>query len=151
MKNTVWKGLADTVWNEVTPFWPLDAITGSNFDALAEAHSKTWQRFPSESCRKALYAELIREHIQLNDPIFSTYDSLFPAEDFGLTVEEEQALREERKRLNEEYLTSLPALNGRLYSELSSHEKTLAQHYTKMVSFEPIGNDDFRVLVNADK
>ncbi|HDO2702016.1 TPA: hypothetical protein P2339_002493 [Salmonella enterica subsp. enterica serovar Typhimurium] len=151
VKNTVWRGLADMVWNEVTPFWPLDAITGSNFEALAQAHSQTWQRFPSESCRKALHAELIREHIQLNDPMFSTYDSLFPEEDFGLTAEEEQALREERKRLNEEYLTSLPALNGRLYSELSSHEKTLAQHYTKRVSFEPDGNDDFRVLVNADK
>ncbi|EGT4357312.1 hypothetical protein ACN5OL_004213 [Cronobacter sakazakii] len=149
VKNTVWKELADIVWNEVTPCWPLDAITGSNFDALAEAHSKTWQRFPSESCRKALYAELIREHIQLNDPMFSTDDSLFPATDFGMTAEEEQALREERKRLNGEYVASLPALDGRLYSELSSHEKTLTHHYTKRVSFKPDGNGDFLVLVNT--
>lgn len=150
VKNTVWKGLADMVWNEVSPCWPQDAITDSNFDALAEAHSKTWQRFPSESCRKALYAELIREHVQLNDPVFSTDDDLFPAAVFGMTAEEEQALREERKRLNGEYLASLPALNGRLYSALSHHEKTLAQHYTKRVSFEPDGNGDFTVLINAD-
>ncbi|EDQ2876723.1 hypothetical protein AAP54_10225 [Salmonella enterica subsp. enterica] len=151
VKNTVWKGLADMVWNEVTPFWPLDAITGSNFEALAQAHSQTWQRFPSESCRKALHAELIREHIQLSDSMFSTADSLFPMEDFGMSDEEERAAREERKRLNGEYVASLPALDGRLYSELTSHEKTLTHHYTKRVSFEPDGNDDFRVLVNADK
>ncbi|HCW0180239.1 TPA: hypothetical protein OW286_003620 [Citrobacter freundii] len=150
VKNTVWKGLADMVWNEVSPCWPQDAITASNFDALAEAHSKTWQRFPSEFCRKALYAELIREHVQLSDPVFSTDDDLFPAADLGMTAEEEQALREERKRLNEEYLASLPALNGRVYSALSHHEKTLAQHYTKRVSFEPDGNGDFTVLINAD-
>ncbi|EGH3123351.1 hypothetical protein J9R05_004759 [Salmonella enterica] len=151
VKNTVWKGLADMVWNEVTPFWPLDAITGSNFEALAQAHSQTWQRFPSESCRKALHAELIREHIQLSDSMFTTADSLFPMEDFGMSDEEERAAREERKRLNGEYVASLPALDGRLYSELTSHEKTLTHHYTKRVSFEPDGNGDFRVLVNADK
>lgn len=150
VKNTVWKGLADMVWTEVTPCWPLDAITGSNFDALAEAHSKTWQRFPSETCRKALYAELIREHVQLNDPFFSTDDSLFPEDDFCMSAEEEQAAVEERKRKNEEYLASLPALDGRLYSELSYHEKTLTHHYTKRVSFEPDGNGDFTVLINAD-
>lgn len=81
--------------------------------------------------------------------MFSTYDSLFPSNDFGMSAEEERAALEERKRLNEEYLASLPELNGRLYSNLSPHEQTLAQHYTKRVSFEPDGNGDFVVLVNT--
>ncbi|MHC0466962.1 hypothetical protein [Kosakonia cowanii] len=150
VKNTVWKRLADMVWNEITPCWPQDAITPDNFDALAQAHSHTWQNYPSELCRKALYEQLRKMRNELQDPMFSTYDQLFPEDDFGMSAEEEQALREERKRLNGEYIASLPALNGRLYSGLSHHEKTLALHYTKRVSFEPDGNGDFTVLINAD-
>ncbi|WP_426768804.1 hypothetical protein [Erwinia aphidicola] len=149
VKKTVWKGLAEMVWNEVIVCWPQDAIPENNFCELAQVHSPTWQRFPSESCRKALFDELHREHIELHDPMFTTASVLFPATDFSMTAEEEQAAREENKRLSTEYVASLPALDGRLYSALSSHEKALAQHYTKQVGFKPDGNGDFVVKVNA--
>ena len=149
VKNTVWKGLAETVWNEVIACWPQDAIPESDFHALAQAHSQTWQNYPSEPCRKALFAELLREKVELQDSIFTTNSKLFTEADFGMTAEEERVVREERKRLNGEYVASLPALDGRLYSELSSHEKTLTHHYTKRVSFKPDGNGDFVVLVNT--
>lgn len=149
VKNTVWKGLANTVWNEVIACWPQDAIPENDFWELAQAHSQTWQSYPSESCHKALYAELFREHIELNDPMYTTASVLFPATDYNLTAEEKQAAREENKRLSAEFVASLPVLDGRLYSSLSSHEKTLAQHYTKQVRFKPDGNGDFVVLVNA--
>lgn len=150
VKSTVWKGLADNVWNEVTSLWPQNAISAENFDVVAQAHSQTWQNCPSETCRKALYAQLIQMRFELQDPMFTTDSELFPTYDFGMSPEEEQAARDERKRLNAEYIASLPDLNGRLYSSLSSRELTLAHHYTKSVSYEPDGNGDFRVLVNAD-
>ncbi|WP_336709123.1 MULTISPECIES: hypothetical protein [unclassified Cedecea] len=147
VKSTVWKGLAEAVWNEVTAGWPQEAITGENFDALAQTHSQTWQRFPSALCRKALYDELCRENYRLQDTMFTTDDELFPARDLGLSDEEERALEEETEQLDRQYQASLPALNGRLYSDLTAHEKMLAWHYTKRVSFEPAGNGDFLVKV----
>lgn len=146
-KNTVWKGLADTIWKEVIACWPQDAISENDFSQLAQTHSQTWQRFPSESCRKALYDVLYKDHYELHDPMFTTDSVLFPETDFGMTAEEERVVREDRKRLNGEFVASLPSLDGRLYSELSSHEKTLAQHYTKRVSFKPDGNGDFTIRI----
>lgn len=149
VKNTVWTGLAETVWNEVIACWPQDAIPESDFQVLAQTHSPTWQRFPSESCRNALFAELLREKVELHDSMFTTDSALFPEINNRMSAEEKRAALEERKRLNGEYVASLPALDGRLYSALSAHEKTLTHHYTKRVSFEKEGTDDFRVRVNA--
>lgn len=148
-KDAVWKGLAEMVWDEVIACCPLGAIPESNFDALAEAHSNTWQRFPSDHCRNALYAWLQREHIQLHDPMKTTDEILFPQIKSGMTADEKQAAQEERKRLDGEYVASLPALDGKLYSVLSSHELDLTHHYRKRVSFEPVGNGDFVVRVSA--
>lgn len=147
VKDSVWKVLADSVWNEVTLSWPLNAISGSNFDALAEAHSKTWQRFPSESCRLALFAELRREHIELHDPMISTHDELFQEDDFGRTDEDRKDPAARYKQLDADYRAGLPLLHGRLYSALTRLEQTLARHYGDRVSFTPDGQGDFVVQV----
>lgn len=147
VKDSVWKALADSVWNEVTLCWPLNAISGSNFDELAEAHSKTWQRFPSESCRIALFAELRREHIELHDTVISTHDELFQEDDFGLTDEDRKDPAARYRQLDADYRASLHLLHGRLYSALPPLEQTLARHYGDRVSFTPDGQGDFVVQV----
>ncbi|MBU9809437.1 hypothetical protein J1785_06725 [Rahnella sp. SL6] len=146
VKDSVWQRLAEQTWAEVTAWWPESAITARRFETLATVHSATWQQYPAERCRTALRAQLSR---QLRESIFCTTDQLFGMKDLGMSDEEIRAAEERDAHLNVEYLASLPALAGRLWSTLSEHEQVLACHYSDQIGFTPHGQGDFVVCLTG--
>lgn len=144
VKDSVWKALAAKVWNDVTAWWPEEAIFGERFEKLAAEHSETWQQLPSENCRAALRGQLGN---RVKEPVYGTFSELFKEDDFSMTGEDGQDPEARDRQLDADYRASLPLLHGRLYSALTDLEQTLARHYGDRVSFTPDGQGDFVVQV----
>lgn len=144
VKSAVWQTLAYQLWEEVLNLWPEDAITGDKFDELVQGRSAIWQQYPSQICRDALRAQLVNEFIE---PLYISTHPLFPLESYCATDDERRAAAEERRKLDAEYQAALSALNSRIYASLTPQERALTQYYADRVSFEPIGEGDFTVLI----
>ncbi|OWY74510.1 hypothetical protein [Pantoea sp. AMG 501] len=144
VKDSVWKALAAKVWKDVTAWWPEEAIFGERFEKLAAEHSETWQQLPSENCRAALRGQL---GDRVKEPMYGTYSELFYDEDFDTTDEDKKSPEARDRQRDADYRAALPLLHGRLYSALNDHEKLLARHYDRLVSFTPDGQGDFVVQV----
>jgi len=103
-------------------------------------------KIQEERLTRIMLQQQEKQHLEA---LSGRYEDLFTQwkDDFGMTAEDRKESAERDKRLDADYRASLPLLQDRLYSSLTTREQTLARHYSDRVSFTPDGQGDFVVQV----
>lgn len=138
----VWQRLAEQTWTELMACLPKDDITMERFDVLAGEYSDTWQKFTAPACRTAI-RELLKPRLQ--EPfVHGSSDK----DGFRMSEGNNCDVVESDEDLDYICNQKLMALQGSLYSELSTQEKDLIHSYRDRARFVPDGKGDYLVEVH---
>jgi hypothetical protein len=146
VKDTVWQGLADTVWSEITAHWPAEGVDDQSFSQVAAEHSSTWRAHPAEKCqnniRKALNNGRLQERT-LDERLFEYVD--MQSDEIYVRYDKDQIAQRTADLAN-----AVMLLKGKKLSEAKEEQRDflILQTLNKQgVSLQPDGAGDFTICL----
>ncbi|WP_285143002.1 hypothetical protein [Serratia ureilytica] len=147
VKDTVWQGLADTVWIEITAHWPAEGIDDQSFSQVAAEHSSTWRAHPAEKCQTNIRKALDNGRIQER----TLDERLFEYVDVTSDTTYSRYSKAEIAQKMDEYKDAVAPLNGKKLSEVKEENQRnflMLQTLNKQgVSLQPDGAGDFTICL----
>ncbi|WP_406642784.1 hypothetical protein [Pectobacterium brasiliense] len=143
VKDSVWKILADTVWDQITTEWPDEGVDAENLDQLAEEYSRIWRQHPSEKCQKHIRQVLENDYF----PELSLHDRLFTYDDIHISGRETYSESEMAKK-TAAFDAALPSLQGKKFFEQQQEQRDFLLHSAlnkQGVILQPDGSGDFTI------